>query len=456
MSSWSRSHLPDLEALRKQHRFARLLRRHTGLVHEYGYVAQEPDGPRFDIVTAGLSNLTAALPHVVTSGGGDLREEIVGGSGTHVEFATAWVKAMVEAAERYATMVFEPDDFIIASARELGTRALDLDRIPRCSAREYADPRCPLRPLRPDEPMRWVRGVSLMTRREVLVPAIMTHLYLQPGENERFWVPISTGVAAHTDLAAALVSALCEAVERDATALTWLTRRPLAEIAPPATLPPPFEDFATRLAPPPTRYHFFDATTDLGIPTVFVVQRNDARPTGRVAVSCATAVTPSHAYCGAIRESAQTRVAIRRDTALPADVADYHDLLHGAAYYARGGDRGDFDFLLANGRRTSLAEMAGTPVAGEAREQLAFLIERLRTRGMEALAIDVTPDEVREVGLWVVRVVVPDLVPVSFVHRARYLGTPRIYRFWQSWRAELPAGPAVAEENINPCPMPFA
>ena len=46
--------------------------------------------------------------------------------------------------------------------------------------------------------------------------------YLAIGE--RFALPISTGCAAHTDIAAALLSGLCEVIERDAIALLWLQR----------------------------------------------------------------------------------------------------------------------------------------------------------------------------------------------------------------------------------------
>ena len=69
---------------------------------------------------------------------------------------------------------------------------------------------------------------------------------------------------------------------------------------------------------------------------------------------------------------------------------------------------------------------------------------------MDAIALDLTTAELREAGLWAVRVVVPELMPISFVHRARFLGTPRLYRYAES------KGRPLTEEEINPNPLPFA
>lgn len=449
LRTWSRSRIPDVAELRNRFPFARLARRYGGLVHEIAFLPREIDGPNVEIAASDLDQIGKVLPHMEMSRafGGATFEHNIGGSGADLDPSLAWVKALVEAAERYATMVFDAKDFVEASANELGNDALDLRRLPRCSQRELADPRCPMRLPNPEGRIRWVRGLSLFTHREVLVPAVMAHLYLRPNEDERFWLPISTGVAAHTTMKAAIVGAISEVVERDAISLTWLTRRRLPRLAVPSNLP-----FAERIADSKAEYYFYDATTDLGIPTVLVVQVHDSHPTARVAVSCSTGTTPELAFSGAVRESVQIRIAIRRETTLPADTADYHDLLHGASYYARGGHRGDFDFLLKNGRQATVADMprSNTPTTSLDAE-LRFLLDRLRIAGVEPIAIDLTTDELRDVGLRTVRVLIPELVPLSFIHRARYLGTPRIYAHW---RAEG-YGP-VGEEHINPCPMPFA
>jgi ribosomal protein S12 methylthiotransferase accessory factor len=119
--------------------------------------------------------------------------------------------------------------------------------------------------------MRWSRGYSLTLGRERFVPAVMTHLYLRPTSQERIWQEISTGVAAHTRLEAALISAICEVIERDAIAITWLARLQLPRIEFTTPLPAALATNFELLKRSLVQQYFFDATTDIGIPTVYAV-----------------------------------------------------------------------------------------------------------------------------------------------------------------------------------------
>jgi ribosomal protein S12 methylthiotransferase accessory factor len=452
--TWSPLRRLDLPALRRRYPFAGLVRPHVGLIPDVLFPPQQFGAPPFAIATASLGNLTRVFPHIVSRDGTDVPGEVVGVGGGDVDPELAWVRAIVEGAERYASMVHVPEDFVVASARELGDEAIDLSELPRCSDAEYADPRCPLRPADPTAPMRWVRGYSLVRGQERLVPAILVQLHLAPWPSERFWLPISTGVAAHSSLAAALVNAFCEMIERDSLALAWLLRRPLPRIELPDPPPESLAPFLERLGKAHAAHHFFDATTDLGIPTVLAVQYCKGHPTCELFVGCATALEPAAAYAGAIREVSRARSVMSQERAVPSEVADFCELTHGADYYGRGGHSSDFDFLLGHQESRPLEAMGlaslADPQVSDA-QKLNFLAGRLDALGMEAIALDLTTEELRDVGLWAVRVVIPRLVPISCVYRARYLGTPRIMEFAASGRRE-----ATTDVEINPGPLPFA
>jgi ribosomal protein S12 methylthiotransferase accessory factor len=450
--SWVRSGAVDTALLGKRYSFSRLVRPQTGLIQGATFLPQEVGSPAFEVASTSLGNLTMTFPHVRDTNGADVRNKRLGGAGADIDPEMAWVRAVVEGAERYASMVWDADDFIVASANDLGERALDLDTIPSCSAEELADPKCPLCPMSKSEPMRWVRGYSLTAREERLVPAVMSHLYIGWWPSERFWLPISTGVAAHTSLAAALTSAICEAVERDAIALTWLARLPLPRIEIERPLPLALQPLYDRLERSRVRQYFFDATTDLGIPTVFSVQLCEGHPTCSLFVSCATSIDPVAACGKCIREAAPSRNVMLKDRAVPEDIRDFTDITNGADYYGHGEHRSDFDFLLKGGSTTTLAAMReGLPVGVSDERVLAHLIGRLKSCGHEVVAIDLTTNELREAGLWVVRAVLPRLVPISFVHRARYLATPRIYEYARRMGIDN-----LTLASVNPGPMPFA
>lgn len=449
--SWTCSGDVDLSVLRQRYPFTRLVQPQVGLIEGVTFLPQELGSPSFEVASTSLGNLTMTFPHVLDLRGSDVRNRRIGGAGADIDAEMAWVRAVVEGAERYASLVYCADDFIVASAAELGSRAIDLDTIPRCSEQECKNPRAPLLVPTKTEPIRWVRGHSLTDGAEKLVPAIMTHLYISPWSSERFWLPISTGVAAHTNLASALVAAICESIERDAIALTWLARLPLSEIQiekdTPAHLAPLYE----RLTRSRVRQHFFNATTDLGVPTIFSVQRCPGHPSCSLFVSCATALDPVVACGKAIREAAPSRNVMLKDRPIPENVEDFCEITNGADYYGRGQHDSDFDFLLEGCNTTSLDAMTTCLAPGFTDTQaLKFLIGRLKSLGMEAIAVDLTTDELREAGIWVVRVVIPALVPISFVHRARFLGTSRIYEYASRF------GIRLTPETVNPGPMPFA
>jgi ribosomal protein S12 methylthiotransferase accessory factor len=357
---------------------------------------------------------------------------------------------VVEGAERYCCMAFEPDDFLVASANELGTAALDLDTVPKCSDREYADPACPLKRPDPAAAIRWVRGYSLIDRCERYVPAVMTYLYLNPRPGEQFWQTITTGVAAHTSLVTALISAICEMIERDAIALTWLARLPLPRIEFESPLPSELVTNYDRLERSLLHQYFYDATTDLGIPTIYSVQIVDAHPKLAQYVSCATDFSAAAACAKTIREAAPARAVFQLPREIPADVADFQSLYEGAVYMGRVEQRSGFDFLLNGHRRRPLSALEITAPAHE-RLRLRFLLNRLRAIGSDAIVVDITTDEVRDAGLWVVRVVTPGLLPMSTIHRARFLGHPRLYTY-----PEQAGFGTRVEADINPAPQPFA
>jgi ribosomal protein S12 methylthiotransferase accessory factor len=444
----------DLAQIRSRYQFAQLVRPHVGLTPGVVFLPLRPGEPDFQIASADLGDLTEVFPHIRASRPPGVSQRPIGGAAADVTAEQAWVRAVGEAAERYATVAFSPEDFVTATARDVGSEGIDLLQIARCSETEYADPKCPLRPAPLDAPIRWVRGYSLVSEREILVPAVMAHLHIQAWPAERFWLPISTGVAAHTDLASAVMAAACEVVERDALALAWLARLPLTRVGIGSPAPEPIADLTGRFRNVRQQLQFFDATTDFGVPTVLLVQVLRGHPTAEVLVACASAAEAHVACAKAIKEAAACVRVMSAERLIPSAVVDFYELTHGADYYARGGHLDDFAFLFGSGRSVSLDAMndaAGVTPGAAPRDALRHLVGTAKRLGFDLIAVDLTTDELRDAGLWVIRVIAPALVPISFVYRARYLGTPRIYSY-----AERVLGGCLCESDINPGPLPFA
>lgn len=389
---------------------------------------------------------------------GDLRNarpDLVGdaeiyGVGRALNGDHAELLAIVEAAERYACTVYAPGQFITAAATDLGESAVSLARCPKISVREAERPECDL--VRPDvnAARRWVRGIAMDTGRLLWLPAVMVYLNLPTTREERIAHQISTGCAAHTDVYAALLNAACEVIERDAIAMTWLQRLalPLLDVT-------CLDERTLHLLERKRRRGIdtvlFDATLDLAVPTVMCLELADSAPHGAQVLACATDLTPGRAAQKAIAEATFIRDMLARVDKLDADPPQVQDLMDGALYMGLPEQRHAFEFLTGNAERREFRLPEALEVRS-AEEGLQKVCRSMVAAGMLPIAVDLTTDELLRAGLCAVKVVVPELMPISFNSAAQFRGHRRLYDLPP--RLGYPA--ARDEDDLNPWPLPFA
>jgi ribosomal protein S12 methylthiotransferase accessory factor len=424
-----------------------LLQPQGGLVGAITRFRADSAEPGLTTCVAALGDLRQVNASVSANGAGQ-----VASSGTGLVERDARFVALAEALERYCTCVYSSAQFIWATADELGPEALDLDRIPRCSDAELSHSRCPL--VAPDKkrPIRWVRSLSLSDGRLVYVPVVMVYLHAGVAHPaERFWLPITTGCAGHVTYEQALSNAILEVIERDAVSIVWLQRLSLPRIE--------IDELSPALAPVWERYErssgdleyvFFDATTNLGVPTVYGLQIARGSSHSRTLVSCSAHRNPAVAVAKVVRDMGGMRVAFRKPRKAPESFDDFTDVFHGATYMAAAERADAFGFLMRSTARRRLSEIDGVSRTEE-KQDLCDILEILRSNHLEAYAVDLSTDEAIRVGARVVRVIIPALQPMTFHYRARYLGHPRLYE------APKQMGyPVCHERELNRCPQPFA
>ena len=425
----------------------------SGLFGQVNQLPVYPGDPRFCIMRSALDDISQVFSTVKGSASKATVPILLDGAGSGIDEQMVKLKAFAEGLERYSCCAYDESQFIWASAEELGATALDLDSIPRCSERELAHARCPL--LAPDKktPLRWVKGISLFDGKPVWLPAVMVYMYISARSSaERFWFPISTGCATHRSFEEALLGALCEVIERDAISLVWLQKMQIPrleiDIVPPR-LQGVFDKQARKFSQIETL--FFDATTDIGIPTIYSLQRSHYNEAVTSIVMCSTGLDPVQCVARVTEETNASRIVLQsggktNEKALD----DFLDVVDGAHYMARREHLEAFDFLTQTPASRRLSEMplltTGDPV-----QDLSLVVNRLRELHMHAYAVDITTDEAMRVGMRVVRVIVPELQPLSFSYRARFLAHPRLYTAPQ--RMGLPV---YNEEELNTWPQPFA
>lgn len=240
-------------------------------------------------------------------------------------------------------------------------------------------------------------------------------------------------------------------IERDAISLVWLQCLQLPRIVVddvPEVIAPYWERYQRSARE--LEYMFFDATTDVGVFTVYALQIAHADQRVMNLVSCAADVRPDAALAKIIRDMAHIRMAFHREHPIPTDWDDYGDVLDGATFMARRANAGAFEFLVRAPSTIPLSSVR-TPETANDRSKLQIVIEHLRRMGCEIYAVDLTTDEAVRSGMVVVRVLIPRLQPLSFHYRARFLGHPRLY----DAPARMGCRPRL-ESDLNPYPQPFA
>jgi len=419
----------------------------TGIVRGVEEVLAQPDDIR-------LTNLCCETGH---SG------PLVGHGSTHLGAGSAPTRdaaraaAIAEAVERYSACDSDAAPVTVASAAELGTRAVAPRRYSLFSESQYRRTGFPYARFDTQTRIAWVEGITLADGEPVWLPAQLVYLGWTPRPGEaRIGQPTSNGLACHATFEEAVLSGLLELLERDAFMITWKARLswPLLTWRPES----PLGRFEARyLRPSGIHVAAVDLSAFWELPCVLGVARSTAPGEAPFGVGAGAAATTERAVEKALDEAVRVRSWARslreRDpegSSVPApdDIHEFDEHIH---HYAYDEHAAALDFLDGSRERRDVGtvpEIDGATVL----EQIASICTRLAHRGTGAYAVDVTAPDVRAAGLRVAKVVAPELCPLDVDHAARHLGGRRLYEEPVRLGRRVSA---LDERDVNPDPHPF-
>jgi ribosomal protein S12 methylthiotransferase accessory factor len=428
-------------------RLETLASRYTGIVRRTYDLLRSPDDARLHRVSAEVAEGASLV-------GGDLSAVRSGSGGYHHDRRRAVAAALAETAERYAGCFVPEDALVTASAATLGDEAVPPERFALFHPHQYADRGFPFTPFASDTVVRWTRGRRLRDGAPCWLPAQLVYLGWRAGARNEARVAFSTsnGLACGVTEDEATVAALLEALERDAFMIAWYARLslPLLDWRGDGAL----ERHARRhFDPTGLRYSAVDLSPFWNVPTVVgVVHGRDA---GALGVGAASATTVQEAWRKGFAEAFAVRtwgrVRALDGDGPPAGHAHVRTFADHVELYAHHAYAGRAAFLDASTARRHTSQVAPLPHDTPA-ATLAALVARVHDAGYEAYAADVTSPDVREAGLSVVKVLVPELCQLDVDYRARFLGSTRLY--------EVPAAlglrpGTLGYDDLNPDPHPF-
>jgi ribosomal protein S12 methylthiotransferase accessory factor len=420
-----------------------------GLAQSVQEILLEPGGPRLYSASCQLANVESYLGAPV--------EGHTGAVGFTWEEAA--LGAIGESVERYSCASCDHDALIYASKNELGDDAVGMDTFALHTERQYQHPSFPFPRWTPEMPIHWVEGESLLDGGRRYIPASLVYIPYRSRDGERpkdlLGLSVSTGQACHTDRNLALLSGLCEVVERDAFMITWVRRlqpRRVDYLSSPRCR----ELYERHFSGCHLQLHLFDLTLDIRIPTMLCVAEGVTPRGPFLCVGASTRPSAEEAAIKALKEAAQGVVWVRnlvrtkpdwRPEERFANVRDFEDHVRlfcepDMVEHAR--------FLLETRHHCGLDEVASVAAADGAERTLAACLDCVGEHGLDVVAVDITSPEMAELGFYVPKVFVPGLVQLTAIHLLPAYGNPR----YDQVPAKLGFVDPVHAE-FNPIPHPF-
>jgi ribosomal protein S12 methylthiotransferase accessory factor len=356
------------------------------------------------------------------------------GGGAALSGTVAKIKAVAESVERYCAA------FPQRPRRHCAWSELKEDATPPAafslfSEEQHLSQGFPFARFDRDTPVQWVRGHALTSRQPRWVPAALVHLPHHPVEGEpKIAASISTGLAAGADESSATASALLEVVERDAFMLAWRHRLELPAIDLDDLGPGEEAHLLAALRSTGMRCRALLLTQDIPVPVVLVVLQGRSSTQPAVVLGAGAAAHPRRALRLALEEACLSLFGINRlmrvlgEEAMRLPAEELNSLsLQSTAFAVRPGLAEDAPHLLsedASAVQVSLAELERDfdPVSSGSLEALTLALGEW---ARHATVVDCTTPDIRDVGLRVMRVVVPGLRPLDHDAGAPHLGGRR-------------------------------
>ncbi|MFN4217372.1 MAG: YcaO-like family protein [Brevinematales bacterium] len=431
----------------------------TGIINYYYVSEVGPEEPQLFFSSARLHRMSYNL--------GIPFDPQVGGIGETAE--QAFLSACGEALERYASSVVPVSRLVFASYQDLvarGESAIHPDLFGLFAPFQYEQANFAYEPFREDSPVRWVKGNFLFSGEDVWVPAAfvyMPYMY-EYGKETRINHTTSTGLAFHFDPATAWKIGLCEVIERDAFSIVWWTKIVPDEVDLASVGDQKIRRFLDeKFGYLRDKVRVFQLPTDTGF-FVFLglIEEDENRAhmadVPALCMGAAAGLDAETALYKVLLEVVQTwkfAVYLKRQNEMREskkvftgnwneEVLDFTDgvLLYSYPQFKEGVN------FLKKGKRISFGEVKKKGGFSSLSEAIASLHEQ----GFDPVVVDITPEDIRDGGGYVSRVVIPGMVSLNGAHRYRFWGGKRLFSFPKKMGLK---DHELTIDELNPYPHPF-
>lgn len=344
----------------------------------------------------------------------------------------AFTAAVAEAIEHYCILFENEKLFIRDSYSNLQEDAVDPLRFVPFSEQQLTRESYKEFRVSHKTPLNWIEGYSLTKKRKVLVPASLVYANYQARARKEpnIQIQISTGAACGPTLEFALYRGICEIIERDAYTISFANGLPKEVID--VDKANSLFAFKRRIERYDLEVHFLSTKLDCLSFTVVCILLDGTGSGPAVSAGLGGSLDPTNALKTAALEAVRRHISVRdkffRSKRSPMPLKNSPDwflakkqILWSAPHMIKTAQ----SFL--SGRRIPFEKLAKHKYPKNDKDRVKFLVDELKGKGYEVLYVDTTIPEVKKLGLTVVKVLIPEMVPLWKDERFPYLGIKRLY-----------------------------
>jgi ribosomal protein S12 methylthiotransferase accessory factor len=395
-----------------------------GIVRWLGELPKQAGEPDFFHFYAEACNTKAF------SGQGNFRNT----GGASGDRATAMAKAVGEAVERYCPALFVQEQLPLARFSSAPFPCIRPDQFALYSQEQLSDPTFPHVRFDADTLVRWAKTSDVATGETWYVPAAMVYMpyYFNRDHGEESIAPrISTGLACHCSPAEAALSAICEVIERDAITILWQAKLGMPKIRI-ESLSKRNRDLVARFECCGHSVIILNITLDHHVPTILSVLRSCWPGMPALVFAASSHPCSEVAIRKSLEELAHTRrLAQELKTQKPSfrPAMNYHNVIDQETHVHLYCDQASLrlaEFIFASGQEMDFEELE-TFATGDPVGDVQSVVEQISNIGHQVLLADITTSDVADLGLIVMRAVIPGFHPLFIGHKLRALGG---FRLW--------------------------
>lgn len=378
--------------------------------------------------------------------------------GASSERGMAVAKAIGEAVERYCSAIYDREDLPLFSFESAPFKCVPPHEFALYGEEQYESEKFPFARFESHTTLRWSPTINLTTGETLYVPAsmiFMPYFFDQEHGEAAIAQRISTGLACHCSFEEAATAAICEVIERDSFTIAWQASlgRPLLNIE---SLNDQNQDLVARFERIGSSVTLLNLTTDSGVPTVLSVLHSTSEESPALVFAASADPDPERAVRKSLEELAHTRrLAQQLKNNEPqfapspdyANVVTQDDHVH---LYTNHANVHLAKFLFYSQDRIDIRDIPNL-ATGDPKQDLKVIVEKIHAIHHKVLVADLTTMDVQELGLRVVRAVIPGFHPLFMGHHLRALGGSRLWEVPQ----KLGYQGITRESGDNPVPHPY-